>query len=265
MQIAAVAVSATDLARAVAFYELLGFAFPPLAADSLRLPASIWARPTPDSLVEGELQSGVWLVGTILPGLEPEAGGLLAIAGPASRLRADAAARRALVAAVESVSGGSGLAAGPIGARELNDFLRQPLVASLAYLSDDGYPATVPLWYDWDATAFWLVPDPGAEWADHVRRNPRVSLAISESTPPLRRVLARGPLSPVDDPDGSQRQAVEARLAARYARLDAAWLLEGRSVQQRMLLRLQPQRLIAWRGLLRPAARAYTIARGGNG
>src|SRR3954453_17180789 len=30
MQIAAVAVSATDLSRAVAFYELLGFRFPPL-------------------------------------------------------------------------------------------------------------------------------------------------------------------------------------------------------------------------------------------
>src|ERR671928_127412 len=111
---------------------------PPLAADPVRLPASIWARPTPDSLVEGELQPGVWLLGTTLPGLEPEAGGLLAIAGPASRLRADGAARRALVAAVESVSGGAGLAAGPIGARGLNDFLQQPLVARPAYLSGDG-------------------------------------------------------------------------------------------------------------------------------
>ena len=34
MQIAAVAVSATDLSRAVAFYELLGFRFPPLEADT---------------------------------------------------------------------------------------------------------------------------------------------------------------------------------------------------------------------------------------
>ena len=33
MQIAAVAVSATDLSRAVAFYELLGFRFPPLEGD----------------------------------------------------------------------------------------------------------------------------------------------------------------------------------------------------------------------------------------
>ena len=39
MQIAAVAVSATDLSRAVAFYELLGFRFPPLEADSKHIEA----------------------------------------------------------------------------------------------------------------------------------------------------------------------------------------------------------------------------------
>jgi predicted enzyme related to lactoylglutathione lyase len=37
MEIAAVAVSATDLSRAVAFYELLGFVFPPVQADALHV------------------------------------------------------------------------------------------------------------------------------------------------------------------------------------------------------------------------------------
>ena len=39
MQIAAVAVSATDLSAAVAFYELLGFAFPPLEAETKHIEA----------------------------------------------------------------------------------------------------------------------------------------------------------------------------------------------------------------------------------
>src|SRR5207244_7983868 len=140
-------------------------------------------------------------------------------------------------------------------ANELDAFLSQALVASLSYLSDDGCPASVPLWYDWDRLdeAFWLIPSPGAEWAEHVRRNPRVSLAISESTPPLRRVLARGPMLAADDSDAVQWRTVEGRLAARYARLDAARLLEGRRGQSRTLLRLVPEHLIAWRGLLRPA------------
>src|SRR4051794_16825948 len=37
MKIAAVAVSATDLSRAAAFYQLLGFAFPPIEAGTLHL------------------------------------------------------------------------------------------------------------------------------------------------------------------------------------------------------------------------------------
>ena len=39
MQIAAVAVSATDMSRAVAFYELLGFAFPPLESETKHIEA----------------------------------------------------------------------------------------------------------------------------------------------------------------------------------------------------------------------------------
>ena len=39
MQIAAVAVSATELSRAVAFYELLGFRFPALEADAKHIEA----------------------------------------------------------------------------------------------------------------------------------------------------------------------------------------------------------------------------------
>jgi uncharacterized glyoxalase superfamily protein PhnB len=39
MQIAAVAVSATDLSSAVAFYELLGFRFPPLEVDTKHIEA----------------------------------------------------------------------------------------------------------------------------------------------------------------------------------------------------------------------------------
>jgi hypothetical protein len=76
---------------------------------------------------------------------------------------------------------------------------------------------------------------------------------VSESTPPLRRVLARGPISAVQDQDASQWRSVEGRLAARYARLNPARLLEGRPGHSRALLRLVPQQLIAWRGLLRPS------------
>jgi hypothetical protein len=216
----------------------------------LRLPATGWEAITRDGITEAKLEPGVWLLAIPL-----DEHALLAVVGPEHRLK-DAAGNSARAALRSITSGASadGIAsgAGPIEPQELNAFLQQALVASLSYLSDDGYPASVPLWYDWDGHAFWLVPSPAAEWAAHVHRNPRVSLSISESTPPLRRVLARGPILAVDDPDASQWRSVEGRLAARYARLDPSRLLEARP-GPRTLLRLVPQQLIAWRGLLRPA------------
>jgi DNA-binding transcriptional ArsR family regulator len=221
---------------------------PPLG---LRLPSSGWVTRSEDGVVEGTLETGVWMLAATL-----DEHALLAVVGPVERLRGAASveARQALQAVASGDGGGPWTGAGPIEPGELDAFLSQALVASLSYLSDDGYPASVPLWYDWDGGAFWIVPSPAAEWAEHVRRNPRVSLSISESTPPLRRVLARGPMLAVEDPDATQWIRVEGHLAARYARLDAARLLEGRSGQPRVLLRLAPERLIAWRGLLRPAS-----------
>ena len=57
MQIAAVAVSATDLARAVAFYEALGFRFPPLEPGTQHVEAEAGVRLMIDAaaLMEGLL------------------------------------------------------------------------------------------------------------------------------------------------------------------------------------------------------------------
>ena len=230
-------------------------------------------------MVEEELEPGVWMVAVSLPSPRETCFAALALAGPRDRLAAaelrsallglaEAGARSAPGASNQASSGpehqiGPDVAstgggdqatsawelAGPIGAEELDGFLRQSLVATLSYLADDGYPATVPLWYAWDGEAFWLAPRPGSEWAEHVKLAPRVSLAVSESTLPLRRVLARGRLGEVDDPAGEHWSAVEAQLAARYAGFDAARepFVGGR----RRLLRLEPEHLIAWRGLLR--------------
>jgi predicted enzyme related to lactoylglutathione lyase len=49
MEIAAVAVTAADLARAVAFYELLGFRFPPVGADDQHIEAESGIRLMIDS------------------------------------------------------------------------------------------------------------------------------------------------------------------------------------------------------------------------
>jgi PPOX class probable F420-dependent enzyme len=215
----------------------------------------------PHTVGEVEPLPGVCMLAHALPGDNSADGAILALAGPPGRLRdAPGAARRALQTAIDEIApnrtGEAAIApnwenAGPIDPRELDAFLGQSLVATLSYVADDGYPATLPLWYAWDGRVFWLAPRPGAEWAEHVRLDPRVSLAISESEPPLRRVLVRGRAEPLDSPTGEQWRAVTDQLAARYVGCDATRHLAPRSDQPRQLLRLVPERLIAWRGLLR--------------
>ncbi|MCC7366786.1 MAG: helix-turn-helix domain-containing protein [Chloroflexi bacterium] len=209
-------------------------------------------------LVEEELLPGVWTVGVPLATSVGEHA-CLALAGPRERLQrpevqtallavvgqdpATTRPPRAVPASREAAT------SGPIDDDELNAFLAQGLVATLSYVADDGYPATVPLWYAWDGSAFWLTSRPGSEWAEHVLLDPRVSLAVSESAPPLRRVLVRGELTEIADPAGERWREIEAQLAGRYAGFDAS--REPAAAGRGRLLKLTPGRLIAWRGLLR--------------
>ncbi len=228
-------------------------------------------------VVEDELLPGVGMLAVRLPA-GPAEQACLALAGPPDRLAAPGV-RTALLAAVsdgraapdellpsmdpavtapsysaaasarDATWATSPTAAGPIEGSELDAFLRQSLVATLSYLTDDGYPATVPLWYAWDGATFWLVSRTGSEWAEHVRLDPRVSLAVSESSPPLRRVLVRGQLTETNNPTPERWAEIEAQLAARYVGFDAA--REPATAGRGRLLQLRPERLIAWRGLLR--------------
>jgi len=80
--------------------------------------------------------------------------------------------------------------------KELRAFLTLPMVAVLAYTGAEGHPATVPVWFatehDGERTLFELVPGRAARWVEQLRREPRVSLAISEGRPQFRRVTVEG-------------------------------------------------------------------------
>lgn len=209
-------------------------------------------------LFDSPLDADSWQVAVPLPYPHPGAAGppaLLAVAGPATRVRENLTIREALRDALHQLHGEAADAAvssvaGPVSRPELDAFLGQGHVANLSYLSADGYPATVPLWYHWDGASFWFLPRPGAEWPHHVQRQPRVSLAISESESPLRRVLARGSAEVVADPGGRLRAEVRGHIADRYAARDADHFLDHHSRASGALLRLTPERLLSWRGLL---------------
>ncbi len=209
----------------------------------------------------GPLPSGAWLAASavLVPGQAQPL--VLSIAGPAERVRrpevADAL-RRSVPQLAGSADHGRANAAQPLGAgpldhQELSRFLAQPLIASLAFLNEDGYPSTVPVRYHWDGAAFWLVPEPGAHWAEQLTQQRHVSLTISEAGPPLRRVNVQGLAAAVED--RARSSAIEAALRARYATAGVA----SPSWPQRppVAIRVDPTRLVSGRGL-----RGRTRARG---
>ncbi len=159
----------------------------------------------------------------------------------------------------ESVAGPTGsaqegvwqaAASGPLGPADLAHFLAEGRVATLSCLGENGYPYSVPVWYQWEAGRFWVVARAGARWAHCLERNPRVSLTISESSPPLRRVLVEGDAEPVTGPGSvEQIRAIELRMAVRYLGPAAASYLAAMPGRAQRAFVIVPGKLITWHGL----------------
>ncbi|HVA23171.1 MAG TPA: pyridoxamine 5'-phosphate oxidase family protein [Chloroflexota bacterium] len=128
----------------------------------------------------------------------------------------------------------------------LDGFLAQPWLASLACLRENGYPYTVPVWYEWRAGAFWLAPRLGARWAGYVRSQPRVSMTISEPAPPFRRVLVEGRAEQAKGP----ASAMVRRMAERYLGSYAGSYLATTAGRHAPAIRIAPDKLTSWEGLV---------------
>lgn len=210
------------------------------------------------ALASGAVSSGVLEPGVAVVALaveDPRSGEplVLSVVGPAHRVDAErveeplrsAATSLGRRVGTSTLPGDVRRQAGALLGAELAAFLGEPHVANLGYLNEAGYPSTVPVWYEWDGEAFWLLPGPGARWAAHLERVPHVSLTISEAAAPLRRVNAEGTARVVHQ--AARARQLQARLARRYAQavdVGLAWPRTTRSV-----VRIAPTRLVGWRGL----------------
>lgn len=141
-------------------------------------------------------------------------------------------------------------AAGALDPAELSQFLSGARVVHIACIKPDGYPHTVPAWYEWDGNVFWITPRAHAAWAQYLRLNPRVSLAIDEPDPPLRRVLTEGRAELIEEPcrDGRWREVME-RMATRYLAERAPIYLQTALSRPHWLFRVTPEQMRSWRGL----------------
>lgn len=107
---------------------------------------------------------------------------------------------------------------------ERDVFLTEPgVLLHLATLAPDGRPEVAPIWFVFEEGAIWFTPRAKSAWLGHLRRDPRVSLAIDEQPLPYRKVLIDGRAELVHDlgADDLWRERYR-RIARRYVPPEAA-------------------------------------------
>jgi PPOX class probable F420-dependent enzyme len=75
---------------------------------------------------------------------------------------------------------------------DLGDLLEQPLVATLATYRTNGEVLLSPVWFEWQDGGFNLILGRKDFKTQHIRRDPRASVAVYESALPLRGLELRG-------------------------------------------------------------------------
>jgi len=145
---------------------------------------------------------------------------------------------------------------------ELDRFLADTDVVMLGSLRRDGAPFVVPVGFDWDGTSFFVTValDHGA--VHRLRRDPRVSLAVSSHPAfPTKFVIVEGEAEELADPDHAvsrrilfrKSEEMFARLAVDREKFFANWISVGRVV-----FRIRVSRLTTFDGTKVPKDAKYS-------
>ena len=125
---------------------------------------------------------------------------------------------------------------------DLGDLLDRPLVAVLATMRMDGTVLLSPVYHEWRDGGFNIWVEQQNVKARHLRRDPRATILVAESDPPLRAVEVRGRARLIEH--GVSETAL--RIVSRYEGLEDAAAdveaLRGADV----IVRIEPGDIRAW-------------------
>jgi PPOX class probable F420-dependent enzyme len=82
---------------------------------------------------------------------------------------------------------------------EVSEFLSRPNPAIVATLRRDGSPHTVPTWYDWSDGLVLLNMDETRLRLQHMRRDPRIALAVLDADSWYRHISLIGEVVSIED------------------------------------------------------------------
>jgi PPOX class probable F420-dependent enzyme len=129
-----------------------------------------------------------------------------------------------------------------LGVEDLDGLLDEPLVAVLATLRRDGSVLLSPVWHRWRDGGFdlWLPGDDVK--VRHLRRDPRATVVVAESDPPLRGVEVRGTARIVE----ASKFEIAFAVGRRYVDEERARAYVGTDPDEFTVVRLEPGDLRAW-------------------
>lgn len=137
---------------------------------------------------------------------------------------------------------------GGLGPEAIDALLRRPLLARLATIDEDGYPAIVPVWFEWDGASLWIVARARARYVADLVRNPRVAVSVIADDDPDRRIQVRGRAEVVSGPAALEGEtlALARRLAECYEGPPGLAYVEASRSWERCLIRIVPDRIVSW-------------------
>jgi PPOX class probable F420-dependent enzyme len=121
---------------------------------------------------------------------------------------------------------------------EMQAFLAEPMIATIATYRRDGSTLLSPVWQEWTGRVFHVLVGRTDIKAKHVRHDPRVGIVVYEQTPPYRGVEAAGTAALVE---GMYAELLE-RMAPRYLPNGLPDVL----ARDGLVLALTPTRFRSW-------------------
>jgi PPOX class probable F420-dependent enzyme len=125
---------------------------------------------------------------------------------------------------------------------DLDGFLDEPVVAVLATVRQDGRVLLSPVWHEWRDGGFHVWTGANDVKTRHLRREPRASILVAESSHPLRGVEVRGTVRIVEE----DAFGTAVRIAGRYLGPANGEAYVRKVGGNDVILRLEPGALRAW-------------------
>lgn len=125
---------------------------------------------------------------------------------------------------------------------DVGDFLIEPRVAVLATLRADGSVQLSPVWHEWLDGGFNVWIGLGDVKDRNLRRDPRATIVVAGSEPPLKGVELRGTVRFLEGDTVEAGTRIATRYVGQIEGARFAQSLEGEGV----IIRLEPGALRVW-------------------